>query len=474
MGSSENLEMLTRLLQGMPLQHSLRAVLLAAFSLPQVILRRRHDAVGAQVVPRPLGLGTRLLPALREHGYQPYLLLAEGLLPDTEYDWEVPTMPNWRARTLPTAIPSTGLSMLVGSCYYDYFHRGTMVVGAAYEIAKRERVAFGMLVGDNLYLDVAPDQRAYSDAFKETAERYTQYFYRSPYHQLLSVCPSLTTWDDHEFWNNYPDSQIHLSRSWSWNAAEYDQAAQEAISIFQEPLNPPPIRPGSRCFTFDIPPLHVFVADTRSRRQKYQGAVSEMMPSADFNALLVWLTDPTLHGPRMLVLGQPFFVSTGGMFDRNPPDFTTQYQRLFRALGACPYDVMIVSGDVHYSRLIRQPVNSGSVYELISSPMCHIPTKSSLVDGIVGGRAVQDRAKVSRPPHGNTAWYFGTNAPQTLGLIRCHPLGHQVSVGAAFYDTNVAPAVPAPVQHPADPPATYKLQTSHCDGHALFTMRKRL
>jgi hypothetical protein len=69
--------------------------------------------------------------------------------------------------------------MLVGSCYYDYFHRGTMVVSAAYEIAQRERVAFGMLVGDNLYLDVAPDQRAYSDAFKETAERYTQYFYRT-------------------------------------------------------------------------------------------------------------------------------------------------------------------------------------------------------------------------------------------------------------------------------------------------------
>jgi hypothetical protein len=268
-------------------------------------------------------------------------------------------------------MPPTGLSMLVGSCYYDYFQRGTMVVGAAYEIVQRERVAFGMLVGDNLYLDVAPDQRAYSDAFKETAERYTQYFYRSPYHQLLSVCPSLTTWDDHEFWNNYPDSQIHLSRSWSWNAAEYDQAAQEAISIFQEPLNPPPIRPGSRCFTFNIPPLHVFVADTRSRRQKYQGAVSEMMPSADFNALLVWLTDPTLHGPRMLVLGQPFFVSTGGMFDRNPPDFTTQYQQLLRS--ACR--VSLRRDDRLWGRALQSPhpAARGQRFRVRVDLVSHVP-----------------------------------------------------------------------------------------------------
>jgi hypothetical protein len=176
-----------------------------------------------------------------------------------------------------------------------------------------------------------------------------------------------------------------------------------------------------------------------------------MMPSADFNALLQRLTDPALHGPRMLVLGQPFFLSTGSMFDRNPPDFTTQYQRLFRALGACPYDVMIVSGDVHYSRLIRQPVGNGSVYELISSPMCHIPTKSSLVDGIVGGRAVQDRAKVSRPPHGNTAW-------------------------ATSDDTHVAPAVPSHVRPARAPSAcpdpvwahpALRLDATRCVGRAV-------
>jgi hypothetical protein len=65
--------------------------------MPQVTLRRRRNAVGMRVTPRPLGLGTHLLPALKAHGYQPYLLLAEGLEPDTEYDWEVPTVPNWRA-----------------------------------------------------------------------------------------------------------------------------------------------------------------------------------------------------------------------------------------------------------------------------------------------------------------------------------------------------------------------------------------
>src|SRR6185295_2197754 len=104
-----------------------------------------------------------------------------------------------------------GLTIAVCSCYYDYYH-----VDQRYRTALTQKnlfpaSAFKLLIGDNLYSDVAPGQAWVVGGFSETVARYSLYWWNSDYTEVLQTLPTFTCWDDHEFWNNYPEHQPHLA-----------------------------------------------------------------------------------------------------------------------------------------------------------------------------------------------------------------------------------------------------------------------
>lgn len=380
-----------------------------------------------------------------------HLVRASGLTHESSYELSAIQGGEFRSvqfRTLPRALPQQGLTVAIATCYYDYFKVDTHYLAAL----QNSRCwlgppAFKILAGDNLYVDVAPGQFRQWGAFDETVGRYIRYFYESGYARVLSHLPSLTTWDDHEFWNNYPEVQAHLGRSQWPNRASYKQAAQACLDLFQRPLNPSP----ACVYRVDLPPLAFIVVDLRSRRTKSASRPREMLPGGELRKLEQWLGQ--LAGPAVLVLGQPLWIRPGDKNDWNPPKFEEQDARIWKALSRAPHDVLVVSGDVHHSRVLEVGLPGGrSVPEFVTSPACHVPKVSSvIVSGFLGSwgekLASQDRSEVNAPDavalapgtgfHPTLGRYlFGTNAQNTFGLLSFRPVGAgAVEVGGAFIDS---------------------------------------
>ena len=116
-------------------------------------------------------------------------------------------------RTLPTALPDAGLSLLIGSCFWINDDRDGFYAAAVQELVQRERLAFKVLMGDQLYVDVwAPNPL--KDLRKGLAQKYERYWGDGPYQELLAACPNYVSCDDHEFWNDFPEPQMQVPYSW--------------------------------------------------------------------------------------------------------------------------------------------------------------------------------------------------------------------------------------------------------------------
>lgn len=257
---------------------------------------------------------------------------------------------------------------------------------------------------------------------------------------MLQTLPTFTTWDDHEYWNNYPESVPWLSRSWlnGTEREDYIAAGNACLDLFQSILNPPAV--AGRSYKFRIDPIEFFVLDVRTNRVLHEGPASLMTTEAEIQELTKWLED--LTSPGVLVLGQPLWISDGSRFDYNPPDFAKQYAGIWDAIGSCRQDLLVLSGDVHHSRVLRLKVGKRIVHEFVTSPACHIPSVWSTMWKRYDGR---DRGEISFPPNrkapGGTAepvlleYLMGTSVPETIGILRFDvPTDRKVIVSGGFYD----------------------------------------
>ncbi|HKU41636.1 MAG TPA: hypothetical protein VJR89_25940, partial [Polyangiales bacterium] len=137
-------------------------------------------------------------------------------------------------------------------------------------------------------------------------------------------------------------------------------------------------------------------------------------------------------------------------------------------------DVLVISGDVHHSRVLQigfSDTANRNVYEFITSPACHIPQS---------GGFEQDRGDLSRVPGAaeNTGqslsarYFFGTDTPNTFGLLRFVPLGNEVRVGASFVD--YMPSARFAAAKPIEKlPRASSRTFSVCHDLDLFTLRMR-
>ncbi len=371
-----------------------------------------------------------------------------GLQPNRAYRWRAQS--GSRTCSVPTrtfARPEAReLEVIVASCYYDGFNKDVQFLSALQSLGKH--AAFKLLVGDNVYLDVHKRQqeRGLFDGYAESAALYLQHYVESGYRDVLSHLPTYTTWDDHEFWNNYPEEQKWLTRSHGELRHGYQKAGIECLRLFQATLNPP-AAPGVKHLSYAIeeaPLVSFFVADVRSQRKRRKPDRKTMLPAAALEALEEWAE--TLERPGVLVLGQPLCMEPGGKTDYNPPNFRKEFRRIWRAVAAAPFDILVVSGDVHHSRLLEvRLAHEHRVYEFVTSPACHIPTVGAIAGGTFG---VQDRGHVHFPkkvertgltPAPEPRYHFGTDVKNTIGHLHFRRSGDDaVEVGCSFHDLDTA------------------------------------
>ena len=131
-------------------------------------------------------------------------------------------------RTLPSRLPDAGLSFLIGSCFWINDDRDGFYASAVQELVQRERLAFKVLMGDQIYVDVwAP--KPLKDLRKGLAQKYERYWGDAAYQELLAACPNFVSCDDHEFWNDFPEPQMHVPYSWQRYAPDNGVALRGAL-----------------------------------------------------------------------------------------------------------------------------------------------------------------------------------------------------------------------------------------------------
>ncbi len=382
-----------------------------------------------------------------------------------------------KLRTLPNRIPTEGLSFIAATCYYDGFHYGPKLHAALSMPYLGLRPQFQLWAGDNLYMDVPVFRGtgAASTPHGDVLERYLTYFVRSEYRRARGLHASFNTYDDHEYWNNFPEAQIWLGRSSGAERADAIDAARGCVKLFQASVNPAPVADGLS-YRFELPPVSFFVADMRSQRTQHDAGAPRMMTKLDLEALIDWAD--TLQGPGVLVLGQPLWIEPGGYGDYNTPYYSLEHQAIWKALRGAAYDVLVVTGDVHHSRVLKltfADAPNRAVYEYCTSPASHIPGIASTF----GLGHSQDHGAVTPPTRvGGSGqkvkaqFLFGTRAPNSFGVVRLDPLPTgDVRVGGGFIDYTQSPRYAQNESAPGIP----RLGPSYtqCREPRMFTLRMR-
>lgn len=463
--------MKTRIIPGAISSTTLRALVLSDQSTPPPL--KLVDVRGAPTPPLSIkghGSGD---PRFDQHviraGVYLYVAEASKLRPGADYQ-----LGETHIRTLPRVLPARGLNLAIASCYSNDFKRDGDYLKVLQGAVGYTPLTAKLLVGDNLYVDVGPGVGSERTAFESTAERYLSHFWTGGYADVLSYLPTFAMWDDHELWNNYPERQIWLPRSMGSARANYKAAALAGINAFQSVLNPTPASRGGLSYRFELPGLSVFALDLRAGRSMHDISDPVLTSEPELQAFERWAAN--LGRPGALVVGQPLWMRAGDWQDWNPPAFAAQYARIWKALAAAPYDCVIISGDVHHSRLLEISVGTGRrVWELVSSPVCHIPTIESIVARAFDQQAsgnVNFPLAISVPgvPLALTGFHMGTNDNNSLALIRLSAAPDGLAIAGSFID--LVRKTPA---RPADPPAGCPIAPGarSCQRDPMFVLRRR-
>lgn len=441
--------MTVRILPGAVSSTSLRALILSDESTPPNLkLQDVRGAASPSLKISAHGSGdVRFDQHIIGAGVRLYVAEASGLKPGADYQ-----LGSAHMRTFQNPPGDGAVRFAMATCYSDQFKRAGDYLKVLQGAAGGPQLAAKLLLGDNLYVDVGPPVRHARTAFEETAERYLQYFWRSNYADVLGYLPTFTLWDDHEFWNNFPERQVWLPRSLGAARRDYTDAALAGIRAFQSVLNPAPVARKGLSYKFELGALSCFALDLRTGRT-LQAATNAMMCSEpELAAFEAWAA--ALKGPGALLVGQPLWQRAGDWQDWNPPAFPAQYARIWKALSTAPWDIVILSGDVHYSRLLEIDVGPGRrVWELISSPACHIPTIESIAAGAfdkqdgAGGVGAAPTITVNGLAPRLHAFHMGTSCPNSIALITVAAIASGgVRLSGGFIDlvrkTAAAGAVP--------------------------------
>jgi len=466
---------------GAATQTEFRALILASPGRqPKVVQTRVCNGATAAVTAEAVDPIREVHELMASRGIQSYRIHAKDLLPGERYRYDIDAGDGRKGQltvqTLPNKLPEAGITIAVGTCYYGGYRKDQNLGAALRSMRLGGRASLQIWAGDNLYLDI-PAFSTENAPYQQTLDRYLEYFLHSDYWRARSATANWTTFDDHDFWNNYPEHSLWLDRDDDDRRAGYIRAAIGCLQHFQSSLNPAPVRGENTgySYTVDLDPISFFVADTRVNRDQIVHGRGRLMTEPDLSSLQKWASD--LNGPGILVLGQPLWIEAGvQLADYNPPAFS-DYKAIWRALRAARYDTLVVTGDVHYSRIMRLSAGGRNVYEFVSSPASHIPNSISSVLRFLDK---QDRSSIDPPTRDpgsglgvTPRYFFGTSAPNSIGMLWLRPDARRnVRVGAGFVDYSTSPRWAA-----AMPPETavprFGRKYKQCVDENLFVLRNR-
>lgn len=299
-----------------------------------------------------------------------------GLRPGVRY---VAQAAGVRARfaTLPADLPRHGtatFNVLLTSCFY-IGGAGSHAVGREVrDLPEHFAPHVKFLCGDQVYLDYPSFVLGLPIRESSLARSFLDKYRRNwsqdgGFQDLLAQGATYFTADDHEFWNNYPNPATLVGNTWLIPGGRA-RLARVGLSLFQDFQCEAPERAGANR-RFDVGRLSFFVADTRINREEGD---ARFLAEPDFQQLVGWIDG--LRGPGVLVLGQPVFEKPANWLNRRLVDRALanyeQYGRLLAALYRCAHSVLILTGDVHYGRVVRavfvKGAGSTEISEVIASP----------------------------------------------------------------------------------------------------------
>lgn len=285
--------------------------------------------------------------------------------------------------TLPNSVNdlNDGFTVAIGSCYYEEHDGGQ--VGTSYQaLSKSKQTEFKphikFLTGDQVYLDIGWD--SLSVVPKEIRDRVAN-DYALHWQALRGMHRNGGTWfvaDDHEYWNNYPFVQglspfIQALRIKSVKRA-WTGTAKDGVMNVQRSQ---PVR------TFDVgQDVSFCIADLRAFRSK-----SRILPKVELAKVCDWINN--LKMPGVLVLSQPVMDEQGGSSDRNFPSYERDYKLVVKAIHDANHDVMILSGDIHYSKVssVEFEGRENKLYEVVSSPLSNLSGLGGIATNCVTKRS---------------------------------------------------------------------------------------
>jgi hypothetical protein len=273
-------------------------------------------------------------------------------------------------RTLPARIPLPGVqpfTVLLASCFSARSDQEGRLNATFGNLPEKPDVK--ILCGDQVYLD-EPWQTYVSRVLghDELLQRHFVNYWDTwaqpggapGCRSVLVDGANYFVADDHEFWNNAPNSAPYVLNSWTsegredwWNRARALYQSFQAV--------------GTRA-TFAVGDLSFMLLETRLNRAADR---SRLVTDEDLTAVVRWTEQ--LTGPGVLVVGQPIFAEKAGFWlghlvDWGLPDYE-QYPALARALATARHSVAILTGDVHFGRAASGTLPSGvQLTEFISSP----------------------------------------------------------------------------------------------------------
>ena len=316
---------------------------------------------------------------------------SEPVVPGRRYDLSVRAVGSGEGptslsvRSLPSAVtPGSPFNVLLCSCFHLDQDRTGRVGSTVSGLPLAHRPDLTLLVGDQVYLDL-PTLQNFSTRESWLASKFER-DYRANwggngdrgFAQVLRAAPSVSTPDDHEYWNNFPHRSPFVGNTWTESGRQSWRTAAEALLDAYQGSSP--VGRGDPV-EIDVSPLAFLVLDGRSERQADR---SRSMSPGTLKRLPGWVDECLEEGRTgVVVTGQslldpPSGGLSGAAGDRalaNYGDYAPVVQELAR-LADAGRPVVLLTGDRHWSRVASYRGGDGRLrfVEIISSPASLVTT----------------------------------------------------------------------------------------------------
>ena len=292
-----------------------------------------------------------------------------SLQPDTRYTYRIDDRadPAWWFRTRPAEDRVARLAF--ASCADE--DEGS---GRVWDRMNEDRIDGLVLLGDTPYIDTTK--------LDHQRRRYREFAAFPPFARLVAHTPVYSTWDDHDFGLNDIDGRLPGKENSRRAFAEHRP-------------NPSFGEHDEGVYTsFRLGPIEVFLLDTRWFARTTGGIVDPtLLGAAQWEWLARGLESSTAPF-RILACGMIFNDATRPGKTDHWGMYPKEYDRLLDLLERTGSDgVLLVSGDVHWSRVIEHDTEARlgrNLVEIITSPVHHrlIKAADAPHPGIVFSRGI--------------------------------------------------------------------------------------